>query len=230
MRLETKVGTTDDEHLWGADGFAGRTYRQTPQSGRDIPRTSHALLEIEVAGYGKWPSSGNGDNAEHGFVWSFDGRTTTVEVIGTSGQSHRALAVNDSKIAVGHVTAGGVKNAYWWQSNTPTLLPDYGNYASAALAINNNLNPKIVGFAFDAAGKKRAILWQAQRSGLITSTTLTSARSNRRQPGAYSARATTRHRKSETDHTFEFPESLDTASGQFLLQDLFCFTQRVRYA
>lgn len=113
-----------------------------------------------AVGYGKWPASGGGDDAEHGFVWSFDGRATTVEVIGTSGQSNRALAVNDSKIAVGHATAGGVKNAFWWQSNAPTLLLDYGNYASAALDINNNLSPKIVGFAFDAAGKKRATLWQ----------------------------------------------------------------------
>ena len=112
-----------------------------------------------VTGHGLWPSSNGGDNAEHGFVWSFDGRVTTKEVIGVNGQSNRALAINDSKIVVGQILSGA-KNAYWWQSGAPVLLPDYGNYASSAMDINNNLSAKMVGFAFDATGRKRATVWQ----------------------------------------------------------------------
>lgn len=112
-----------------------------------------------VTGYGVWPSSAGGDNAEHGFVWSFDGRVTTKDVIGANGQSNRALAINDSKIVVGQILSG-VKNAYWWQSGAPVLLPDYGNYASSVMDTNNNLSAKMVGFAFDATGRKRAAVWQ----------------------------------------------------------------------
>lgn len=112
-----------------------------------------------VTGYGLWPSSNGGDNAEHGFVWSFDGRVTTKEVIGTNGLSNRAHAINDGKIVVGQ-TLNGVRSAYWWQSGAPVLLPDYGHYPSSALSLNNNMSAKIVGFAFDATGKKRATVWQ----------------------------------------------------------------------
>lgn len=112
-----------------------------------------------VSGYGLWPRSVGGDDQEHGFVWSYDGRAQTVERIGGSGQSTRANDVNDSKMAAGAVDSGGVKSAFRWQFGTLYLLKDYGNYPSEAFDVNNNAWAKIVGYAEDSTNTKRAVLW-----------------------------------------------------------------------
>ncbi len=112
-----------------------------------------------VSGFGRWPSSVGGDGKVHGFVWSFDGRNRVVERIGAAGQTSRANDVNDSKMAVGYVIRSGVKNAFRWYAGQVHLLNDYGNFASEALDVNNNVSAKIVGYATDAAGRKRAAQW-----------------------------------------------------------------------
>lgn len=113
-----------------------------------------------MSGFGLWPTSQGGDGLEHGFVWTFDGRNRTVHIIGASGQTNRALAINDSQLVVGFTMDNGKKNASLWNGTGLMLLPDFGHYTSVARAINNNRSAKIVGFAFDTAGKKRAMLWQ----------------------------------------------------------------------
>lgn len=129
-------------------------------SGTAMDLARNSMYTEFVAGYGIWPTSKGGDNREHGFVWSFDGRNQTVEVIGSVGQTNRVFAINDTKTAVGYQYQDGVKNASRWQNGVLTALPDYGAYVSVALDINNNVNTKIVGYASDSTGTRHATLWQ----------------------------------------------------------------------
>ncbi|MDH5729441.1 MAG: S8 family serine peptidase [Gammaproteobacteria bacterium] len=127
--------------------------------GVDTARTQ-AYQEF-IAGYGIWNNDPiNSDGLEHGFVWAYDGNVQTVTVIGNSGEQNRASAINDSETVVGYTFTGSDNRAYVATAGTISLLNDSGANNSQALAINNNVSAKIVGYSTENAGTRKAVMWQ----------------------------------------------------------------------
>ena len=115
-----------------------------------------------VSGYSVWKNDPvNSDGLEHGFIWSFDGQNQSITRIGDYGQANRALAINDSQIAVGYLlNSDGTHQAYRSFLGAITPLYDGGGNNSQALSVNNNVSHKTVGYAFDLSGNRHAVLWQ----------------------------------------------------------------------
>ena len=131
-----------------------------------------------VTGYGVWINEpGISDGLEHGFVWSFDGANQSVTTIGAPGEANRATAINDDQYAVGYLIGeAGAGQAYSSYLGNITQLPGAGGSESRALAINNNLAHKIVGYSKDLAGIKQAVVWK--NSTIYTLPALTGALSS----------------------------------------------------
>ncbi len=111
-----------------------------------------------VVGHGIWAKGENSDGKTHGFLWSFDGRTQSTSVIGEANETNWALAINDSKIAVGYFDDNGEDSAYSWRGGDLVALPD-NEGPSRALNINNNRNAIIVGYAVEGS-IQHAVYWK----------------------------------------------------------------------
>ena len=116
-----------------------------------------------VSGYDLWPVAKGGDGKVHGFLWIRRGhRDESIRPLGAKGQTSRALDVNDSGRVVGYVTQRGGNRAFLAMNENLELvvLPNY-NDESQALDVNNNADPKIVGFAKDSTGARQPVMWQS---------------------------------------------------------------------
>lgn len=114
-----------------------------------------------VSGYDVWPVADGGDGKVHAFLWSWHGRGHEgFTMLGHIGQTSRALDVNDRGQVVGYLSERGVEQAFESGTGTLDALPDFGNFASRALDINNNALAKTVGYAKNNRGAKQAVLWQ----------------------------------------------------------------------
>ena len=116
-----------------------------------------------VVGHGVWSEGENADGKSHGFLWSFDGSRKEVSVIGKANEENWALAVNDSRVAVGYLNDDDQDSAYLWNGSVIVALPDYEG-PSRAININNNAQSLVVGYAADLS-HQHAVYWQ---DGAIT--------------------------------------------------------------
>lgn len=113
-----------------------------------------------VSGYDVWPVSQGGDGKVHAFLWSWHGPGYEgFSTLGKKGQTSRGLDVNDRGQVVGYFVASGIEQAFQTGDGTLDPLPDWGNFESRAIDINNNAWPKVVGYAKNSRGVKKPMLW-----------------------------------------------------------------------
>lgn len=151
-------------YVWNHQGGLGKAIGLNGNAGAATGVGISMYQRVFISGYDVWPMSKGGDGKVHSYVWTYQGPGYEyVEPMGAKGQSSRALDVNDSGQVVGYFVQNGINQAYIAINIQLEPLPDFGNFESQALDVNNNDNPMIVGFAKNRAGSRIPVMWQSNQ-------------------------------------------------------------------
>lgn len=152
-------GINDDGVIVGAVGISDKSaFTLTPQI------DGYELNYIGIVGKQNWGIAINNNGQAVGFTrddsgpsgdqaFFFDGINSYE--IGSLGGYSQATDINDSSAIVGHSFTGNQTLAFVYQQGSMTALGTIGGSSNQALGINND--GRIVGWAYNASYKQRAV-------------------------------------------------------------------------